>query len=149
MPIVLCFDKAKRKVTYFQQLVILTCSLNLCIFFSKLPSTVFFWIPKIINMHKKNNKKNKQQKEYYSALKRHLLPRYRHLSYVIQSSGMWLMQLQYPTSSSLKTINLYHVHRVFDNTTMTFLDNIQEVTQLIFYTYSSLSSTQLTRHTQR
>lgn len=106
-----------------------------------------FGFPKLLTCTKKQEKQT--TKEYYSALKRHLLPRYRHLSYVIQSSGMWLMQLQYPTSSSLKTINLYHVHRVFDNTTMTFLDNIQEVTQLIFYTYSSLSSTQLTRHTQR
>lgn len=108
-----------------------------------------FGFPKLLTCTKTNKQEKQTRKEYYSALKRHLLPRYRHLSYVIQSSGMWLMQLQYPTSSSLKTINLYHVHRVFDNTTMTFLDNIQEVTQLIFYTYSSLSSTQLTRHTQR
>lgn len=127
--------------------MILTCSLNLCIFFPSYHLQCSFGFPKLLTCTKEQEKQT--TKEYYSALKRHLLPRYRHLSYIIQSSGMWLMQLQYPTSSSLKTINLYHIHRVFDNITMTFLDNIQEVTQLIFYTYSSLSSTQLTRHTQR
>lgn len=89
MPIVLRSEKAgTKKVTLF--LVAGDSSYSnhkfsalvfVCFFvFLKLQSTVFFWIPTRNNLLTCTETEQKKitTKEHYSALKRHLLPRYRH-----------------------------------------------------------------------